>query len=78
MSGRSSTRRDQAGLDGYLVRLQEVGERGYAVNHAETSLDEVSVAAPVPDHRGQQVAALPERDAFMPSRHLRQPRFSRG
>ena len=49
---------DQAGLDAYLVRLQEVTERGYALNYGETSLEEVGVAAPVHDHRGQQVAAV--------------------
>lgn len=49
---------DQAGLDAYLIRLQEVRERGYALNFGETSLEEVGVAAPVHDHRGQQVAAV--------------------
>lgn len=49
---------DQAALDNYLVRLQEVDERGYALNYGETSLEEVGVAAPVRDHRGQRVAAV--------------------
>jgi IclR family transcriptional regulator, acetate operon repressor len=47
---------DEAGLDAYLVRLKEVAERGYATNYGETSLEEVGVAAPVFDHRGNLVA----------------------
>lgn len=42
----------------YLARLQEVAERGYAVNYGETSPQEVGVAAPVYDHRGSTVAAV--------------------
>lgn len=49
---------DQAGLDAYLVRLQDVAAKGYALNYGETSLEEVGVAAPVLDHRGQQVGAV--------------------
>jgi DNA-binding IclR family transcriptional regulator len=40
------------------VRLHEVRDRGYAVNYGETSLEEVGVAAPVRDHRGEPVAAV--------------------
>jgi IclR family transcriptional regulator, acetate operon repressor len=47
---------DGAGLDAYLLRLKEVEERGYAVNYGETSLEEVGVAAPVFDHRGNLAA----------------------
>lgn len=49
---------DEGALDAYLVRLQEIEERGYAVNYGETSLEEVGIAAPVLDHRGEQVAAV--------------------
>jgi IclR family transcriptional regulator, acetate operon repressor len=49
---------DEGSLDAYLVRLQEIEERGYAVNYGETSLEEVGIAAPVLDHRGEQVAAV--------------------
>ena len=49
---------DQAGLEAFLVRLHEVRDRGYALNFGETSLEEVGVAAPVRDHRGEQVAAV--------------------
>lgn len=40
----------------YLMRLKEVKSRGYAVNHGETSIDEVGIAAPIYDHRGTIVA----------------------
>ncbi|MCA4133863.1 IclR family transcriptional regulator [Arthrobacter sp. M4] len=49
---------DDAGLDAYLQRLGEVAQRGWAVNYGETSLDEVGVASPVYDHRGNVVAAV--------------------
>lgn len=49
---------DQAGLEAFQVRLAEVNERGYALNYGETSLEEVGVAAPVHDHRGEPVAAV--------------------
>lgn len=49
---------DEAGLDSYLLRLHKVAERGYAINYGETSLEEVGVAAPVSDHRGERVAAV--------------------
>ncbi|MEX5719510.1 IclR family transcriptional regulator [Geodermatophilus maliterrae] len=48
----------EAALDAYLVRLREVADRGCAVNYGETSLEEVGVAAPVFDHRGELVAAV--------------------
>lgn len=40
----------------YLPRLEAVRRRGYSINYGETSRDEVSVAAPVLDHRGDVVA----------------------
>lgn len=45
-------------LDTYATRLRANGERGYTVNNAETSPDEVGIAAPVRDHRGAVVAAV--------------------
>jgi IclR family acetate operon transcriptional repressor len=45
-------------LEAYLVRLHDVRERGIAVNYGETSLEEVGVAAPVCDHRGEPIAAV--------------------
>ena len=45
-------------LGGYFARLREVADRGVAINYGETSLDEVGVAAPVLDHRGEVVAAV--------------------
>lgn len=49
---------DEAGLEGYLLRLADWAKRGYATNYGESSLDEVGVAAPVYDHRGHPVAAV--------------------
>ena len=49
---------DDAGLDAYLVRLKEGAGRGWAINYGESSVDEVGVAAPVYDHRGDVVAAV--------------------
>jgi len=49
---------DEAGLDGYKIRLDDVSSRGWAINYGESSIDEVGVAAPVYDHRGQAVAAV--------------------
>ncbi|HET8604791.1 MAG TPA: IclR family transcriptional regulator [Marmoricola sp.] len=49
---------DEAVLDAYSLRLREVAERGYAFNYGETSLEEVGLAAPVVDHRGDPVAAV--------------------
>jgi IclR family transcriptional regulator, acetate operon repressor len=48
----------EAALDAYLGRLREVAEQRYAINYGETSLEEVGVAAPVFDHRGELVAAV--------------------
>ena len=49
---------DADALDAFLVRLGEVTERGYAVNYGQTSLEEVGIAAPVLDHRGELVGAV--------------------
>lgn len=45
-------------VDEYMDRLAQIPERGYAVNYAETSPEEVGVAAPIRDHRGAIVAAV--------------------
>jgi DNA-binding IclR family transcriptional regulator len=42
----------------YLDRLAEVRAQGHALNDRATSEDEVSLAAPVQDHRGEVVAAV--------------------
>ena len=49
---------DASSLDAYLVRLKDDLRRGWAVNYGETSIDEVGLAAPVYDHRGEAVAAV--------------------
>ena len=49
---------DDAGLAAYEDRLQEAERRGWAGNYGESSTDEVGVAAPVRDHRGDVVAAV--------------------
>ncbi|HET8561070.1 MAG TPA: IclR family transcriptional regulator [Marmoricola sp.] len=49
---------DEAVLEAFTLRLREVVERGYALNYGETSLEEVGIAAPVVDHRGDAVAAV--------------------
>jgi IclR family acetate operon transcriptional repressor len=49
---------DDAGLTAYEARLQEVAGRGWAENYGESSMDEVGVAAPVFDHRGDVVAVV--------------------
>ena len=49
---------DEHSLEAYLIRLAYVAERGYATNYGESSLDEVGVAAPVYDHRGDLVASV--------------------
>jgi DNA-binding IclR family transcriptional regulator len=49
---------DDASLDAYLVRLKEGAARGWAINYGESSVDEVGLAAPVYDHRGDVVAAV--------------------
>lgn len=43
--------------DEYLDRLTLIRRQGYAVNYGHTSADEVGIAAPVRDHRGEVVAA---------------------
>ena len=48
----------ESSLEDYLVRLKEDSSRGWAINYGESSLDEVGVAAPVYDHRGDVVAAV--------------------
>lgn len=54
----SSGAADDDEVEAYERRLAEVSERGYAVNYGETSDEEVGVAAPVYDHRGDVVAAV--------------------
>lgn len=49
---------DDAGLAAYQERLQEVAARGWAENYGETSMDEVGVAAPAYDHRGDVAAVV--------------------
>ena len=49
---------DEAGLEAYQTRLGDVARRGWAINYGESSIDEVGVAAPVYDHRGDIVAAV--------------------
>ena len=44
--------------DGLLDELDQVRARGYAVNDGQTSVEEVGIAAPVYDHRGDAVAAV--------------------
>lgn len=44
--------------EAYLEHLHEIHERGYAINAGLTAPDEVGIAAPVFDHRGEIVAAL--------------------
>lgn len=49
---------DEASLEDYLLRLKDDSSRGWAINYGESSMDEVGVAAPVYDHRGDVVAAV--------------------
>ena len=49
---------DESSLEDYLLRLKDDSSRGWAINYGESSLDEVGVAAPVYDHRGDVVAAV--------------------
>lgn len=49
---------DEAAMESYLLRLDDVARRGYATNYGESSVDEAGVAAPVFDHRGDTVAAV--------------------
>ncbi|MGK3647929.1 IclR family transcriptional regulator [Pseudarthrobacter enclensis] len=49
---------DDAGLQAYEARLQDVAWRGWAGNYGESSMDEVGVAAPAYDHRGDVTAVV--------------------
>lgn len=49
---------DDAGLEAYEARLQDVARRGWAGNYGESSMDEVGVAAPAYDHRGDVTAVV--------------------
>ncbi|VXB85748.1 Putative transcriptional regulator, IclR family [Arthrobacter sp. 9V] len=49
---------DEDAIEAYLARVAESGERGWAVNFGETSIEEVGVASPVYDHRGNMVASV--------------------
>lgn len=49
---------DDAAMDAYLGRLEESAQRGWSVNFGETSIEEVGVASPVYDHRGDIVASV--------------------
>ncbi|NUL45579.1 IclR family transcriptional regulator [Cellulosimicrobium funkei] len=44
--------------DDFLERIAAVREQGHAVNLGETSPDEVGIASPVMDHRGEVVATV--------------------
>ncbi|MDN5790967.1 MAG: IclR family transcriptional regulator [Micrococcales bacterium] len=57
--GTSSLREDDpATTDAFVACLAADRERGYAVNFGQTSPEEVGIAAPVWDHRGEVVAAV--------------------
>ena len=47
-----------AAVDAFVAELKQVASRGYAVNHGLTSADEVGLASPVTDHRGETVGAV--------------------
>lgn len=49
---------DDVSLDSYQIRLKDVTARGWAINYGESSIDDVGLAAPVYDHRGDIVAAV--------------------
>ncbi|MDQ8704972.1 IclR family transcriptional regulator [Streptomyces sp. LHD-70] len=49
---------DDTAIAAYQAKLDEVREQGYAVNYGETSVQEVGVAAPVFDHRGDVAATV--------------------
>ncbi|MBT8163548.1 MULTISPECIES: IclR family transcriptional regulator [Arthrobacter] len=49
---------DEEAVEGYLLRLKDSAERGWFANFGETSIDEVGVASPVFDHRGDVVASV--------------------
>ncbi|MBB2988262.1 IclR family transcriptional regulator [Terracoccus luteus] len=53
-----STHTAPVDLDHLWAELEHVAAKGFAVNYAQTSNDEVGVAAPVNDHRGELVAAV--------------------
>lgn len=44
--------------EGYVASLRDVASAGYALNRGNTDPEELSVAAPILDHRGQVVAVL--------------------
>ncbi|MFI7482125.1 IclR family transcriptional regulator [Kocuria sp. M1R5S2] len=48
----------EAGIADYLENLRRVRDEGAAVNYGRTAVDEVAVAAPVHDHRGELVSAV--------------------
>src|SRR5699024_11932470 len=48
----SSPGMETADIQAWQKRLEQVRERGYAVNFGETSTEEVGVSAPVYDYRG--------------------------
>ncbi|HET8601693.1 MAG TPA: IclR family transcriptional regulator [Segeticoccus sp.] len=50
--------RDSPSRQEYVAQLKQVRTQGYAVNDGRTSAEEVGVAAPVRDHRGDVVAAV--------------------
>lgn len=45
-------------VERFMDRLGELTTRGYALNYGLTSADEIGVAAPVRDHRGETVGAI--------------------
>ncbi len=49
---------DPESIAEYQQILETVRQRGYAINDGRTSAEEVGVAAPVRDHRGETVAAV--------------------
>lgn len=49
---------DAQSVAAYLDELDDVRDRGYAVNDGRTSIEEVGIAAPVHDHRGVLVGAI--------------------
>ena len=49
---------DDQSVEAYVRRLEEVSTRGWAINYGETSIEEVGIAAPVYDHRGDIVASV--------------------
>ncbi|WP_314324993.1 IclR family transcriptional regulator [Paenarthrobacter ilicis] len=49
---------DDDAVEAYLARVGDSKERGWAVNFGETSIEEVGVASPVFDYRGEIVASV--------------------